>query len=470
MNVPVMPWGSRTAHTTRRTTLTGGVALAGALAGAACGPGGAAAPTYSGSTAQIRVQGGIGSNPGLGDHWDEALAEFRAKYPRITATWEPNPPTTETGDWVTKLVAAMAASAAPDIYGAWGDLYAKFLGAGGVENVEPYVRRIKASEIGDFAKWQWDAFAAFASGVRVGLPRYINIIVLYYNKDLFDQAGVKYPNANWTMDDYRDALLKLSRDTDGDGKRDQWGGKLSYNAWDRLNRYPQSWGGHLVDPKDKTRCLLGSPEDQAAFQWLYDRIWKDNSMAQYAQLRALVNDTGNYVPFYQRKIAMSEEGISGIGRNFASNIDKAGGFNWSIMHVPKGPATRATLGTTDGWAMWSGSKVKDAAWELMWYMATPTFQRLQAQYQSQMPVRLSVQEDYKRILRQQWPSLEKVDLDVALEAQKMGYPRDNENFADQQKASELIDPTLQKVFVDGTAPVNVFQDVCRQVEASQPKK
>jgi multiple sugar transport system substrate-binding protein len=437
----------------------------------ACGPnGGAAVPAYSGGTAQIRVQGGIGNNPGLGDHWDEALVEFKDKFPRISATWEPNPPTTDAGDWTIKLIAAMAASAAPDLYGAWGDLYAKFAGAGGVENAEPYVRRMKAAEVADFAKWQWDAFAAFAPGFRVGVPRYINIIVLYYNKDLFDQAGVKYPDANWTMDDYRDALLKLSRDTNGDGKRDQWGGKLSYNAWDRTNRYPQSWGVHLVDPKDKSRCLLGATEAQAAYQWLYDRIWKDNSMAQYAQLKEAVNDTGNYVGFYQRKLAMVEEGISGIGRNFASNMDKAGNANWSIMHVPKGPAARVTLGTTDGWAMWTGSKVKDAAWELMWYMAGPTFQRLQAQYQSQLPVRLSVQEDYKKILRQQWPSLEKVDLDIALEAQKLGYPRDNENFADQQQASLLIDPTLQKVFVDGSAPVSLFQDVCRQVEATQPRK
>jgi multiple sugar transport system substrate-binding protein len=458
---------------TRRAALLRGAALGGGLAAAgaaACAPAGpvGTGPQYGGEVAQLRVQGGIGNNPGVGDHWDEALAEFKAKFPRVEATWEPNPPTTDSGDWVVKLVAAMAGGAAPDVYGAWGDLYAKFAGAGGVENVEQYVRRIKASEVQDFAKWQWDAFTAVVPGVRVGLPRYINIIVLYYNKDLFDQAGAKYPDAAWTMDNYREALVRLSRDTMGSGKRDQWGGKLSYNAWDRLNRYVQSWGGHLVEPKDRNRCLLGTPEAQGAFQWLSDRIWKENSMAQFGQLKDAVNDTGNYIGFYQRKLATVEEGISGIGRNFANNIERAGGFNWSIAHVPKGPAGRVTLGTTDGWAMWTGSKGKNAAWELMWYMASPTFQRIQAQYQSQLPVRLSVQEEYKRILRQQWPTLEKVDLDVALEAQKLGYPRDNENFADQQKAAELIDPALRQVLVDGTAPVSLLQDVCRQVDATQP--
>jgi multiple sugar transport system substrate-binding protein len=450
----------------RRTLLAGSAA---GVVAAACTPGeGRAVRTYSGEVAQVRVQGGIGSNPGVGDHWDEAMAEFKARFPRITATWEPNPPTSEGLNWQAKLKAAMAAGTAPDIFGPWGNWFAEFLQAGGVENVEPYVRRVKQSEIQDFAKWQWDAFAAFAPGVRVGLPRYINIIVLYYNKDLFDKAGVRYPTATWTMDDYREALSKLSRDADGDGRRDQWGGKLSYSSWDRINRYAQSWGGHFVDPRDKTRCLLGSPETQSALQWLYDRVWKDNTMAQVAQLQAAVNDTGNYIAFYQGRIAMSEEGISGIGRSFAANIEKTGSFNWSIMHVPKGPATRTTLGTTDGWGMWSGSRVKDAAWEVMWYMAAPSFQRIQAKYQSQMPVRLSVQEEYKKILRQQWPALEKVDLDVALEAQRMGYPRDNENFADQQKAMELIQPALNKIFLEGTEPVRLLADVCQQVNATQP--
>jgi ABC-type glycerol-3-phosphate transport system substrate-binding protein len=138
--------------------------------------------------------------------------------------------------------------------------------------------------------------------------------------------------------------------------------------------------------------------------------------------------------------------------------------------VLKGPALRNTLGTTDGWGMWSGTKNQGAAWEVMWYLAGPTFQRINVTYQSQMPVRLSVQEDYKKILRQQWPSLEKVDLDVALEAQRMGYPRDNENFSDQQKAMEYIQPALNAVFLDGTQPVSTFQEVCRQVSANQPRK
>jgi multiple sugar transport system substrate-binding protein len=467
--VTCAPGGATPARVrTRRNTLAAGACVAG-VSTLACLPGSSPASVsgYAGEVAQVRVQGI--SATGVGPHWDEAMAEFHGKFPRINATWEPNPPTTNNLTWQAQLKSAMLAGTGPDIFAPWGNWFAEFLQAGQLENVEPYVRRVKGSEIADFACWQWDAFAAFAPGVRVGLPRYINIIVLYYNKDLFDQAGVKYPTADWTMDDYANALARLSRDTDGDGRRDQWGAKLSYASWDRFQRYVLSWGGHAVDPRDRRGCLLGSPPAQQALQWLHDRIWKDNTMPQVGQLREAVNDTGNTVPFFQRRIAISEEGISGIGRTWATEIEKAGGFKWSIMHVPKGPVTRNTLGTTDGWGMWHGSRNKAAAWEVMWYLAGPTYQRINVIYQGQMPVRMSVQEDYKQILRQQWPSLQEVDLDVAIEAQRMGYPRDNENFADQQKAAELIEPALVRVFHDGTEPVRTFIDLCQQVTATQPR-
>ena len=42
-----------------------------------------------------------------------------------------------------------------------------------------------------------------------GLPRDFQTIVLYYNKDMFDAAGVVYPTDDWTMDDLREAAKAL---------------------------------------------------------------------------------------------------------------------------------------------------------------------------------------------------------------------------------------------------------------------
>ena len=51
-----------------------------------------------------------------------------------------------------------------------------------------------------------------------GLPRDFQTIVLFYNKDMFDAAGVAYPTADWTYDDLRNAAKKLTM-VGADGKR-----------------------------------------------------------------------------------------------------------------------------------------------------------------------------------------------------------------------------------------------------------
>lgn len=50
-------------------------------------------------------------------------------------------------------------------------------------------------------------------GKQLGVPKDFDTIALVYNKDLFDAAGVEYPNENWTWDDLVDAAKKL---TNGD--------------------------------------------------------------------------------------------------------------------------------------------------------------------------------------------------------------------------------------------------------------
>ena len=61
------------------------------------------------------------------------------------------------------------------------------------------------------------------AGGQYGLPRDLNVIALYYNKAMFDAAGVAYPDDTWDWAKLVDAAKKLTKDTDGDGTMDQWG-------------------------------------------------------------------------------------------------------------------------------------------------------------------------------------------------------------------------------------------------------
>ena len=60
----------------------------------------------------------------------------------------------------------------------------------------------------DFADFWPRLLAAYNyDGVQYGLPTDLDLQLIYYNKDLFDAAGVAYPEAGWTWDDYRAMAL-----------------------------------------------------------------------------------------------------------------------------------------------------------------------------------------------------------------------------------------------------------------------
>ena len=65
------------------------------------------------------------------------------------------------------------------------------------------------------------------------------------------------------------------------------GGSALVHAGDRLRdddaRVGRA-GGAIVDQKYGTKCLMDTKESQAGFQWMYDRIWKDNTFAQPGEI------------------------------------------------------------------------------------------------------------------------------------------------------------------------------------------
>ena len=90
------------------------------------------------------------------------------------------------------------------------------------------------------------------------MPKYSGALALYYNKDIFDEYGVSYPEAGWTYDDYLAAMKKLTLDRNHDGETDLWG-SMMWLSWIRFQVHINGWGGHIMDPADDSKCRLGEP-------------------------------------------------------------------------------------------------------------------------------------------------------------------------------------------------------------------
>ena len=96
-------------------------------------------------------------------------------------------------------------------------------------------------------------------GALMCIPQNLSSLVVYYNRDLFDRAGVPRPTDDWTWDDFLHAARALTRDTKGSGRIDQYGLGTEVSIF-RLAPFVWQNGGELVDdPQAPTRLTLDAP-------------------------------------------------------------------------------------------------------------------------------------------------------------------------------------------------------------------
>ena len=387
---------------------------------------------------------------------EQGADRFNEAPPDMVLLIEPRPP-----EEYEKLIAAMVAGVAPDIFEWWGLWFAKLHQKGQPMDLQPFVDApMTAEEIADFVPGEWENFGrlSFIPGKRVAMPRYINWMWLHYDKDTLDEAGVSYPDKGWTVDDMADAAKRLVK-KDADGNITQFG--MNFPAWsmERLFYHLERFGGAFVHHDEPKKCLMDTPESQEAFEWLRKRYWEDHSWAE----PLLTNRSWGGDIFTNGYAAMIEDG----GPYFNWRRDTVGIFDIDFMHPPIGPVERTSYMVTDGYGMWSRSKWPDAAWEVMRYLSGPVNQEIRMRNVGRMAVRMSSMAHYKGAMIDIEPSMADMSLDVVLEAFEMACGKDDERFLCEAEAEEVINPLLEKVYIIGDTPVSVLADACPAVEASQ---
>ncbi len=180
--------------------------------------------------------------------------------------------------------------------------------------------------------------------------------VLYYNKDLFDAAGVAYPDVNWTWDDLLAAAEKLTV-KDASGNTTQYalaaeGGK--YTKW--LN---QNGGGILDDYVNPSKCMLDDPKSVEAITFFADLMNNGYAMRD-ADLSQAGGDAAVFASDQAAMIVQNTSRVSAFN---------AAGKNYDVAVVPI-PAGGQRWNGAGGaaWVMSSGSDNKDAAWTFMQWL------------------------------------------------------------------------------------------------------
>lgn len=381
------------------------------------------------------------------------LEQFHQEHPGIRVFYTPDPE-----DFIDQMAQDFRTGSAPDVFQGCCTHFPAWAQEGYTLDLAPYV----AKELSKETIRDWDpaqlAALRLENGLQFGLPKYHGALGLYFNKDLFDQYGVDYPDGSWNFDDYSQAMTMLADDLDGDGEVDQWGSALDI-SWDRIQVHVNSWGGHLVDPQDPTNSLMAQSPARAALQWLYEHIQLHEVLATPFHLQSLSLEEA----FVQGRTAMIESGSWSL-----KAILSQAPFRVGVAPFPRGPARKVTLATTDGFGIFAGTRHPEAAWQLMEFLISPDYGRAMAEANLLQPARKSLVDDWVRFVHSEYPEKsEGVDIAAFAEGHQQGYSVTAEIFADMDIARELAYQAWDEILVLGEEPVEHIIEVSQQISQAQ---
>ncbi len=344
------------------------VALTGCSSGTSADtPSGTSADTSSGSSAGSSSGTSGGTSGGTDEHVDltmtiwgsdvdkkvytERLALAQKALPNITVKL-----VQISDNYDTKLQTMIAGGQSPDVI-MTAEAVNVLSSKGQLEDLGPALQKRGIDPVATFGEGSVKTYST--SGHLWGVPDRAGAMVLYYNKDLFDKAGVAYPDGTWDWQQFRDAAKKLT--VSANGKTTTWG----YAAGDWWPWY-MTWmyqnGGRILD--DNGKPVVNSPENVEALTFYNDMVLKDHSAPSPQDYADAGLKNGQPDPlFAQGKLAMETTGFW----NIASLSDAT--FKWGVAPLWHGK-DKAVPAFGSALAVSSQSKHKEAAEDLVAFLTS----------------------------------------------------------------------------------------------------
>ena len=350
-------------------------------------------------------------------------------------------------NYFTKIQALWASgdpAAVPDIAFLWPT--PKYAAEGVLENLDPYIQK-SGYNLNDY--WGGLLESAKYQGSVYGLPRDIEVNVLYCNKDLFDKAGVPYPDESWTWDDLLAAAEKLTV-KDAGGKVVQYalameGGK--YSKW--VN---QNGGAILDDYVNPSKCMLAEPKSIEAVQFFADMMNKGYAMRDADLSQA----GGDAAVFLSGQAAMIIQNTSRVSTFNAAKMN----YDVAVVPIPKGGKRWNPAGGA-AWVMSAKSANKDAAWTfLQWLQSADGGQKLYTERGEIFPALQSAANSPAFLTDQ--PPANKQGIIAEAAASGVGgfgyFPEWDE------LDSSVIGPALQRIWAGEADPAQLLPEMCKQAD------
>lgn len=279
---------------------------------------------------------------------DAAIARFAVKYPNVTIDASYIPIGSSWGEYGNSYVNQVASGNTPDIIGSAIEGFATISSTGTLIDLGAYAANDAGAQevMAGIDENMLNGMRTKATGELNFFPTQWNNIVMYYNKDMFDAAGVDYPSDDWTWDDFLETAKALTL-IDDDGNVTQYGyfvpgfnfGLMPWYMTNSASLLDENWEESAVD----------TPEFRETLEFLGDLI------LEHEVAPAFEGGVGTE-RFTADQVAMFSAGHWPVPA-----IKAAGMTNVGVQHMPMNTVQTTVFGI-GGLAITNAAENPDLAW------------------------------------------------------------------------------------------------------------
>lgn len=343
------------------------------------------------------------------DTLNETIKLYNQKHPNV----EVKVTYTPWADYWTKLRTSLAGNSGPDVFWMNGPNFHSYASSGLIKNLKPLIDK-NSLDTSVYTEALVDLYTY--EGNLHGLPYFLDSIGLFYNKELFDKAGLEYPNETWTWDTLEENAAKLTDKTNG-----IYGFIAPIDNQIGYYNFIHQAGGFVISD-DKTQSGFNSPEALSAFQWEQNLIDKGFSPNAQQQL-----ETKPRQLFGSGKVGM----YPAISVN-SPELHKLLGDKLGVAPLPAGKQ-KASIVHGLSWAINGKTKVEQEAFDLIQILSGKEGAELLAKSGFSIPAYKGAEEGWLKSI----PSL---DLQVFVDSLEFAVP-----YPVSQKTAEWQDAEVKEI-------------------------
>lgn len=340
-----------------KKALAAGLSLTMVLGLAACGGGSSdGGSSSSGKSGELKVAiWDTQQQKGLEEILKDFTAETGIKASMQVLDWN---------SYWTLLEAGATGGDMPDVFWMHSNEAVKYMSNDILLDITDKVNSSSKLEMDKFPQDLKDMYTY--DGKIYAVPKDMDTIAMWYNKTMFDEAGLDYPTEDWTWDEFYETAKKLTKD---DGS--QYGFAMNpSNEQDTWMNIVYTMGGTII--KEDGTSGFDDPNTIKAMEFV-DKLVKD-----VCPPANTMSETGTDVLFQSGKVAMISQG-SWMVAGFKDNEYLT--QNCDVVRLPKDATTGKSVSLYNGlgWAASAGTSMPDEAFQLLEWFGTKEMQTKQAE-------------------------------------------------------------------------------------------